>query len=104
MPDADFKNSRSTILLTLTLLPILLLVPLALANDRIGLLSGFLILGFVFSFGGYAFLTLLGISQGPLRLFLSPVFGIVTLVTAFDVSARLSIGISFLYVASGFSF
>lgn len=103
MPDADFKNSRFTILVAVTLLPILLLVPLALANDRIGLLSGFLILAFLFFFGGYAFLALLRISHGPLRLFLSPVFGIVTLVTAFDVSARLSIEVPFLYVAAVFS-
>lgn len=80
-----------------------ILVPLALANSRRGLLAGILVLGFLYVFPGYALLSISKAAEGPLRLLLSPIFGIVTMVTAYDVSVRLSMERFFPYAAAVFS-
>jgi hypothetical protein len=104
MPGQDhLEGSRLAIWPSLLLPVALILIPLSLANNATGLLAGFLLLAVLFFFPGYAFLSLLGTPDGPLRILLSPVFGIAIIVTAYDVSVRLSIGTHFPYVAAVFS-
>src|SRR6266496_5658404 len=96
---AALKSSRFAILLSSLLALLCILVPVALANDRKGLIEGFFVLVLLFFFPGYAFQSALGTPTDALRIFLSPIFGIATLVTVYDVAVRLSIGNSFPYFA-----
>jgi hypothetical protein len=84
--------------LLIFLLLLLLLVPLALANNPGGAVLGILVFVVIFFFPGYLLLTLLGKLPGGLRAVLSPVFGIVSITTAYDIFARASVGAYFPYL------
>ena len=93
----DLANAQFAIVLT-AILAATFVTPLALANNLQGLVGTFLLLAFLFFFPGYALVSFFEHSSG-LRIFLSPVFGIVTMVTAYDVCTRLSRGNLFGFVA-----
>jgi hypothetical protein len=79
------RVSPSALVLVLLLILILLSVPLVLSNNFSGSVSAILLLAIVFIFPGYLFLNLLGEPPSGLRMLLSPVFGIVTITTAYDI-------------------
>jgi len=79
------RVSSSALVRALLLILILLAVPLVLSNNSAGSVSAILLLAIVFIFPGYLFLNLLGEPPSGLRILLSPVFGIVTITTAYDI-------------------
>jgi len=81
----------------------LLLVPLVWSNDPLGALTGILLLGVMFFFSGYLLLSVLGELRGDLRILLSPVFGIVSVTTAYDMFARASLAGYFPYLVVALS-
>jgi hypothetical protein len=80
------------------LIVLLLLLPLALSNDPKGVVSGILVLAAVFFFPGYLLLSFLGKLSGGVRILLSPVFGIVSITTGYDIFARASLSAQFPYL------
>jgi hypothetical protein len=74
---------------------LLLLIPVSLSNHPKGALLGILVFVVIFFFPGYLLLTLLGDLPGGLRTVLSPIFGIVSITTAYDLFARASIDVYF---------
>jgi hypothetical protein len=77
------------------LILLLVLFPLALSNNPGGEISGILVLGVLFFFPGYLLLSLLGRLPGSFRILLSPVFGIVSITTGYDIFARASMAARF---------
>jgi hypothetical protein len=76
---------------------LLLLIPIVLSNHPQGAALGILVLVVVFCFPGYLLLTLLSRLPGSFRTVLSPIFGIVSITTAYDIFARASIAAYFPY-------
>src|SRR6202011_1828069 len=80
------------------LIVLLVLVPLVLSNSPVGAALGILVLAVIFFFPGYLLLTLLIRLPDGVRTVLSPVFGIVSITTAYDIFARASVGPYFPYL------
>jgi len=90
--------------LQLSLLIFLLLaVPLALSNHPVGAALGILVFVVVFFFPGYLLSTLLSGLSGDIRTVLSPIFGIVSITTAYDVFTLTSIAAYFPYLVVALS-
>ncbi len=83
----------------LLLIFLLLFIPLALCNRPEGAVLGLLVFVVVFIFPGYLLLTLLSSLRGGVRILLSPIFGIVSITTAYDILARASLAAYFPYLA-----
>ncbi len=79
------RVSPSALVQVLLLILVLVSVPLVLSNNLAGAVSAVLLLGVVFILPGYLFLNLLGEPPSGLRVLLSPVLGIVTITTAYDI-------------------
>jgi hypothetical protein len=94
------QPSRFAFLQLSLLVLLLLFVPLVLSNSPKGAISAILVFVFLFFFPGYLLLTLLGGPSGSVRTLLSPVFGIVSITTAYDVFAHASLAIYFPYFVS----
>src|SRR5712692_2620046 len=77
---SHFASLQASLLIFL-----LLLIPLVLSNHPEGAVVGILVFAVVFVFPGYLLLTLLSRLPGDLRTLLSPVFGIVSITTAYDI-------------------
>jgi hypothetical protein len=77
---------------------LLLLIPVVLSNHPEGAILGILVFVVIFFFPGYLLLSLLSRLQGGVRTVLSPVFGIVSITTAYDLFARASIALYFPYL------
>jgi hypothetical protein len=80
------------------LIILLVLVPLVLSNSPVGAALGILVFAVIFFFPGYLLLTLLNRLPDGVRTVLSPIFGIVSITTAYDIFARASIGPYFPYL------
>ncbi len=80
------------------LILLLFLIPLVLSNHPGGTVLGLLVFVVVFVFPGYLLLTLLSRLPGGLRIVLSPIFGIVSITTAYDILARASLAAYFPYL------
>ncbi len=103
MAQSAGQASRFGFLQGLSLLFLLLLVPLALSNHAEGAALGILVFLVVFFFPGYLLLTLSSSLRGSVRTLLSPVVGIVSLTTAYDIFARASIAAYFPYLSAALS-
>jgi hypothetical protein len=79
------RVSPSALFQILLLILILLSVPLVLSNDSAGAASAIFLLAIVFIFPGYLVLNLLSEPPSGLRILLSPIFGILTITTAYDI-------------------
>src|SRR6266851_3122218 len=90
---SHFASLQASLLIFL-----LLLIPLVLSNHPEGAVVGILVFAVVFVFPGYLLLTLLSSLPGGLRTLLSPVFGIVSITTAYDIFARASMAAYFPYL------
>jgi len=90
---------RSAFLQILLFIVVVLVIPLALSNSFEGTLCGILVFVLTFVFPGYLLLSLFGKFQDGLLFFLSPVFGLATITTAYDICARVSMAAYFPYVA-----
>ncbi len=90
---SHFASLQASLLIFL-----LLLIPLTLSNRPEGAVVGILVFAVVFVFPGYLLLTLLSSLPGGLRTLLSPVFGIVSITTAYDIFARASMAAYFPYL------
>src|SRR5208282_5809677 len=93
-----FAFLRSSLLIFL-----LLIIPVVLSNHPEGAVVGLLVLVVVFVFPGYLLLTLLSRLPGGLRILLSPIFGIVSITTAYDIVARTSWAAYFPYLVVALS-
>ena len=82
---------------------LLLLVPVVLSNHPEGSVLGIFVFVVIFFFPGYLLLTLLGKFPAGLQILLSPIFGIVTMTTAYDICARASIASYFHYLVVALS-
>jgi len=100
IPMAENKGqaNRFAFLQGSLLIFLLLLVPLVLSNNPEGAVLGILVFVVVFFFPGYLLLTLLSSLPGSVRIVLSPVFGIVSITTAYDIFARASMSAYFPYL------
>jgi hypothetical protein len=87
-------------LLVSSLAFLLLIVPIALSNNPKGIVLGDLVLVVIFFLPGYLLLTLLSRIPGGDRTLLSPIFGIVTITTAYDIFARASLAAYLPYVVA----
>jgi hypothetical protein len=96
MSQNTVRANHFALLQVSSLIFLTLLVPLALSNHPAGTALGTLIFAVMFFFPGYLFLALSGLSGG-VQILLSPVFGIVTITTGYDIFARASIGAYFPY-------
>jgi hypothetical protein len=96
MSQNTVRANRFALLQVSLLIVLTLLVPLSLSTHPAGAALGILIFAVIFFFPGYLLLTLSRLSGG-VQILLSPVFGIVTITTAYDIFARASIGAYFLY-------
>ena len=103
MAQSIAQASRFAFLQAISLLFLVLLVPLALSNHMGGAASGILIFLVVFFFPGYLLLSLSSSLRGSVRTVLSPIFGIVSVTTAYDVFARASLGAYFFYLLAALS-
>jgi hypothetical protein len=92
------QASRFPFLQSALLIFLLLVVPVVLSNNPEGAAFGILVLVVIFFFPGYLLLTLLGKLRGSVRTILSPIFGIVSITTAYDIFARASIATYFPYL------
>ena len=92
------QASRFAFLQGSLLIFLLLLVPIVLSNNPTGAALGVLAIVVVFFFPGYLLLTLLGKLSSGERTILSPVFGIASITTAYDIFARASIAKYFPYL------
>jgi hypothetical protein len=92
------QTNHVTFLQGLLRLVPLVIAPLFLSNNPVGTALGILVFAVIFFFPGYLLLTLLKAVPDGLRTLLSPIFGIVSITTAYDLFARASIGPYFLYL------
>ena len=76
---------------------LLLAVPLVLSNHPIGAALGILVFAVLFFFPGYLLLTLLSRRPSDVRTLLSPILGIVSITTAYDILTRTPIAAYFPY-------
>ena len=84
---SELTGSHRWLLVLASALIILLLgVPLLLSNDRAGAVIGFFTLAILYLFPGYLLLDLFGKFPLGLKMLLSPVFGIASVVTAYEIS------------------
>ncbi len=83
--------------LALIFVLLVLLIPTALCNHPASAISGILVFAVVFFFPGYFLLTLMTNVPLDVRLLLSPIFGIVTITTAYNVFASASLAGPFPY-------
>jgi len=80
---------------------LLLAIPLVLSNHPEGAFFGILLFAVVFVFPGYLLLKLLsGLPGGALRTLPSPIFGILTITTAYDIFSRASAAAYFPYAVA----
>ena len=98
------QASRFALLQGPLLIFLLLLLPVLFSNHPGGTLFGFLLLAVLFFFPGYLLLSAVDKHTGGLRILLSPICGIVTMTTAYDVFARASIAGYFPYLVVVLSF
>jgi hypothetical protein len=99
MVQSPGQASRLAFLLLQVLLVFaVVLFPVMLSNNGTATISVLLFFILVFFFVGYLLVNLLGMLEGPLRALISPVLGVVTVTTAFDLVARTSIAIYFPYL------
>jgi len=77
---------------------VLLLIPVVLSNHPEGAILGILVFVVIFFFPGYLLLSLLSRLPGGVRAVLSPVLGIVSITTAYDLFVRASLAAYFPYV------
>lgn len=77
---------------------LLLFIPVVLSNRPAGAALGILLLVVIFFFPGYLLLSLLSKLPVGFRLVISPVFGIVSIVTAYNMFARLPVAAYFPYL------
>ena len=99
MVQSPGQASRFALLLLQLLLVLAVIVfPIILSNNAKGTISVLLFSILLFFFLGYLLVSLLGRFEGPLRAFISSVLGVVTVTTAFDLVARMSIAIYFPYL------
>ena len=92
------QASRFAFLQGSLLIFLLLLVPIVLSNNPTDAALGVLVIVVVFFFPGYLLLSLLGKLSGGERTILSPVFGIASITTAYDIFARAPIATYFPYL------
>jgi hypothetical protein len=97
------QASRFAFLQGSSLIFLLLLVPIVLSNHPAGVVLGILVFVVIFFFPGYLLLTLASSLRGSLRNVLSPILGIVSVTTAYDVFARASMGAYFPYLVAALS-
>lgn len=97
------RINHSAVLQSLLLVFPLLLIPLALSNRLEGAISGVFTFAIIFFFPGYLLLNLLAKLPSDLRILLSPIFGIASITTAYDICARASLAASFPYVVVSLS-
>ena len=97
------QPSRFAFLQGSSLIFLLFLVPLVLSNHPGGAVLGVLFFFVIFFFPGYLLLALSSRLSGGVRTVLSPIFGIVTVTTAYDVFARASIAAYFPYLVVSLS-
>jgi hypothetical protein len=97
------QASRFAFLQALSVIFLLLLVPLVLSNHPEGVILGILAFVVVFFFPGYLLLTLSSSFRGGAQTVLSPIFGIVSVTTAYDIFARSSIDAYFPYLVIALS-
>ena len=95
---SHFRVLQVSSLLFLLLLFLLLLIPLALSNHPAGTAIGLLVFVLTFCLPGYLLLTLLTRLPAAARTLLSPVFGVVSITTAYDIFARASVPAYFPYL------
>jgi len=91
------QASPFALLFASLLASLLLLIPIVLSNHPEGTILGMFAFVIIFFFPGYLLLTLWGGLPGGLRTVLSPIFGIVSITTAYDLFARASIDVYFPY-------
>lgn len=83
--------SRFALLQASLLIFLLFLIPLVLSNRPAGTAQGILLFAILFFFPGYLLLTLLNRFPPALGLALSPIVGMVSITTAYDISLRASV-------------
>jgi hypothetical protein len=88
---------------TSVLIILVLLIPIVLAIHPAGVILGALVFLVTFVFPGYLFLTLLSRLPWGLRTLLSPIFGILTLTTTYDIFCRASLSGYFPYLVVALS-
>ena len=86
-----------------SLIFLFLLVPLVLSNNPEGSALGIVVFVVIFFFPGYLLLTLLGKLPAGMQILLSPIFGILTMTTAYDLCARASRASFFPYLVVALS-
>ena len=94
------QASRFASLRGLSLIVLVLLFPLVLSNHPEGMAFGILVFLFTFFFPGYLLLGPWSRSLGGFRTILSPVFGIVSITTSYDIFARASLAAYFPYLVA----
>jgi hypothetical protein len=92
------QANYSAFLRTSALIILLLLIPVALSIHPEGTILGILFFVVIFFFPGYLLLTLLSRLPCGLRIFLSPIVGILTVTTAYDISCHASVADYFPYL------
>jgi hypothetical protein len=97
------QASRFASLRGSSLIVLVLLFPLVLSNHPEGVALGILVFLFTFFFPGYLLLGPWSRSLGGFRTILSPVFGIVSITTSYDIFARASLTAYFPYLVAGLS-
>jgi hypothetical protein len=97
------RANYSAFLWTSVLIILVLLIPIALAIHPAGVIVGVLVFIVAFVFPGYLFLTLLNRLSWGLRILLSPIFGILTVTTTYDIFCRASIPGYFPYLVVALS-
>src|SRR6476620_2533770 len=96
-------QSPRSIFAVISLVILMFAIPLALSNRPTQSILGTLTLVLLFFFPGYFLTSVLRISSGTTRVLISPVFGIASVTTAFDLSALFSLGTYFPYVVAPFT-
>jgi hypothetical protein len=99
--NADQSPRSAFAVISLVLL--MFAIPVALSNSPTQAMLSTLTLTFLFFFPGYLLTSVLRISSGTTRILISPVFGIASVTTAFDLSGRFSLGAYFPYVVAPFT-
>lgn len=97
------QASRFAFLQSSLLIFLLLLIPLVLSNHPEGAILGILLFLVIFFFPGYLLLTLLSRLPDAVRALLSPIFGIVSVTTAYNVFALASMAAYFPYLVVALS-
>jgi hypothetical protein len=91
--------SHSSLIHASALILLLLLIPLVLSKNPASALSGVLILALLYFFPGYLLLAPFGKLHGALRILFSPVVGIVSITTVYDLFTHASMAAYFPYLA-----